>query len=192
MRDAAFRFGAAGGEALPPLALALAHGLPYCGGVGEYGYYNNWFIADLRWCVGDLWFVLTHDTRWTDEPGPRDMVQAFDKSGIIFSRRANDLIFQTAAIRLYLAPEARVRMVDFSYQHHTTRHGSVNFGGLESGTRDAHAKRTLATYAKAHGGSPRPCDVVATAGGAPERLFIVNPSGSGAPACQEDGTMPFF
>ena len=186
IRDAAlslglYNAGAGGGgdSATPVVPQAIAHGMPYCPALGQFGYYNNWFVTSLDW--------------WLETAGVAKMVQAFDESGLIFTHRANDLIFQTAAIRLFMPPQRRARLVDFTYQHHTMRHGVVNYGGVESGTRDPRAEATLADYARAYGGKPRPCDVVPRLGAPPERIFIVLPQeAAGAPACQADGTMPFF
>ena len=73
------------------------------------------------------------------------------------------------------------------------RHGRVNFGGLETGTRDRDATATVQRYVAAFGGRPRPCAVASTADGEPERIMVVSPADApGAPACQDDGTMPFF
>ena len=53
------------------------------------------------------------------------MIGAFDRSNLIFTRRSNDLIFQTAAVKLLMAKEQRTRYTDFSYQHHTVREDAV-------------------------------------------------------------------
>ena len=62
------------------------------------------------------------------------MIAAFDRSNLIFTRRCNDLIFQTAAIKLFLPLAKRKRYTDFTYQHHTIYEGRVTFGGIETGT----------------------------------------------------------
>ena len=180
IRSAALKLGLyADASGAPIVPQAIAHGMPYCPALGQFGYYNNWFVTKLDW--------------WLGHPGVASMIAAFDESGLIFTHRANDLIFQTAAIRLFMPPARRARLVDFTYQHHTMRHGTVNYGGVESGTRDPDAAKTLDAYARRFGGRPRPCDVVPAAGAPPERIFIVLPNAeAGAPACQDDGTMPFF
>ena len=131
------------------------------------------------------------------------MVRAFDASGLIFTHRANDLIFQTAAIRLFMPPARRARFADFSragprllrscvrcvcrtrarhrYQHHTMRHGRVNFGGFESGTADPDARANARKYAAAFGGAPKACDVATAADAAPERILLVLPDPRPAP-----------
>ena len=104
---------------------------PYCEGPGRVGFYNNWFVSSIEW--------------WTSEPVSK-FRRAFDASALIFSHRHNDLIFQSAAVRLLLARERWRRFADFSYQHHTVRDGRVTWGGLETGYDDPDAKRTVTDY----------------------------------------------
>lgn len=79
-------------------------------------------------------------------------------SNLIFTRRSNDLIFQTAAIKLFLPKARRRRYADFSYQHHTITNGAVLYGGIESGWRDRRARHTLRAYAQKHVGAHRDRD----------------------------------
>ena len=60
---------------------------------------------------------------------------------------ANRLAVQTGRPR-HAQVQRRARLVDFTYQHHTMRHGVVNYGGVESGTRDPDAAKTLDAYAR--------------------------------------------
>jgi len=106
----------------------------YCRGPGRLGFYNNWFVTKIAW--------------WRDEPRVAAMIGAFDRSNLIFTRRSNDLIFQTAAVKLLMAKEQRTRYTDFSYQHHTVREDAVVYGGIESGWRDRDGKRLLEAYAR--------------------------------------------
>ena len=93
----------------PGAASDLLH--RYCAGPGRLGYYNNWFVTRIDW--------------WLEEPRVSRMIKAFDRSNLIFSRRLNDLIFQTAAIKLFLPLRKRKRYADFTYQHHTVDEGRV-------------------------------------------------------------------
>ena len=86
------------------------------------------------------------------------LIGAFDRSNLIFTRRSNDLIFQTAAIKLFLPKAQRRRYADFSYQHHTITNGAVLYGGIESGWRDRRARHTLRAYAHKHVGAHRDRD----------------------------------
>ena len=86
------------------------------------------------------------------------LIGAFDRSNLIFTRRSNDLIFQTAAIKLFLPKARRRRYADFSYQHHTITNGAVLYGGIESGWRDRRARHTLRAYAHKHVGAHRDRD----------------------------------
>ena len=68
------------------------------------------------------------------------------------------VIFQTAAIKLFLPKAQRRRYADFSYQHHTITNGAVLYGGIESGWRDRRARHTLRAYAHKHVGAHRDRD----------------------------------
>ena len=74
---------------------------PYCEGPGRLGFYNNSFVARVGW--------------WTS-PAVAAFRAAFDDSGLIWTHRNNDLIFQTAAVRLLLPRDRWRRFADFSYQ----------------------------------------------------------------------------
>ena len=104
---------------------------PYCEGPGRLGFYNNWFVTAVAF--------------WTS-PAVARFRRTFDESALIFTHRNNDLIFQTAAVRLLLPRERWRRFADFSYQHHTIRDGAVRWGGLETGSRDPDAAGTLRAY----------------------------------------------
>lgn len=102
-------------------------------GRGSLGVYNNFYVANVAW--------------WRT-PGPRAFAAAFDRSLLIFKRRTNDLVLQTAAVGLFMAPQYRKHFTDFSYMHHTIVAGSVIYGGLETGTEDGDWQTTLASYAR--------------------------------------------
>ena len=82
-------------------------------------------------------------------------------AGLIFTHRNNDLIFQTAVVRLLLPRDRWRRFADFSYQHHTIRDGAVRWGGLETGSADADAKGTLRRYLARWHPAEKPSDLVA-------------------------------
>lgn len=161
------------------VAFAVARGMPYCAALGQYGYYNNWFVTNINW--------------WRKHERASAIIRAFDATGLIFTHRSNDLIFQTAVLKLYMPPENRYRHIDFSYQHHTMRHNQVQYGGIESGTDDKDYRSRLQAYADKYGGTISPCDVRDTKDGPASRIYFVNPGPtSTAPSCGLDGTMPFI
>lgn len=167
---------------------ARAHPKTYCDGPGRLGFYNNWFVARVGFWTADA---------------PTALRRAFDDSALIFTRRNNDLIFQTAVVRLLLPREKWRRFADFSYQHHTVRDGEVRWGGVETGYDDADADATLQRYLdKWHPGeavatSPRvrTCDVQLAAGGIYRAVRYVphgetrwrGGRGLAAPYCNTDG-----
>ena len=115
---------------------------------GKLGFYNNWFVTKISW--------------WLDEPRVAQFIGAFDRSNLIFTVRSNDLIFQTAAIKLFMPKSRRRRYSDFSYQHHTIRNGSVLYGGIEAGWRDDGGQALLAAYASKTTGTHRARDANVT------------------------------
>jgi hypothetical protein len=105
----------------------------YCDGLGSMGFYNNFYVTKIDWWL---------------QPAVQDFVQAFDKSNRIFTFRDNDLIFQTAAVRLFMNVSDRIQYTDFSYLHHTIRYGIVLWGGVETGTEDQNAERLIEEYSE--------------------------------------------
>jgi hypothetical protein len=112
------------------------------------------------------------------------MTRAFDRSNLIFSRRCNDLIFQTAAIKLFLPKGRRKRYTDFTYQHHTVSGGRVTFGGIETGTRDPETSANLQAYLATRIPDPQQrrtvgidtCLVQSTEDGPLEEISFISPA----------------
>mmetsp|Transcript_29638 Transcript_29638/g.102137 ORF Transcript_29638/g.102137 Transcript_29638/m.102137 type:complete len:140 (+) Transcript_29638:149-568(+) len=139
------------------------------------------------------------------------MISSFDRSNLIFTRRCNDLIFQTAVLKLFMAPARRKRYADFTYQHHTVSEGVVTFGGLETGFSDAHAQAHLEAYLRKNVKEKtqldvEQCSVQEVEGGEYSTIQFVSPaklrlratSPSAAPArfespfCPDEGKMALW
>lgn len=118
----------------------------YCDGDGSIGFYNNFYISEVAWWL---------------KPRVQRFLYAFDRSGLIFSERDNDLILQTAAVRLFAQHSQRYKFTDWSYRHHTIQHNKVSWGGLEIGTDDVHGddhiREYVATYYPAGGCAETNC-----------------------------------
>lgn len=115
-------------------------GARYCHSVGSLGFYNNFYITNVRW--------------WLQRK-VQHFVQTFDRSNLIFTKRDNDLIFQTAVVRLFLPKEHVHMFTDWSYIHHTIRNGVVTWGGLQVGSNDSLSNITINNYVSTffpHGG----------------------------------------
>lgn len=111
------------------------------------------------------------------------MIRAFDRSNLIFSRRCNDLVFQTAIIKLFMPIHRRKRYVDFTYQHHTVSSGEITFGGIETGYLDKNPGRNLQRYRHKHmrptsGDSfkVRICHVQAVLDGPLHKTYYISPA----------------
>lgn len=116
----------------PSTTNRLPRGRKYCDPVNTaYGFYNNFFITDISW--------------WTSFE-VSEFARAFDSTGLVFSKRDSDLVFQTAAIRLLANATQIKKFTDWSYDHHTTVRGRVKFGGLDTGTSDSRYKDTVERY----------------------------------------------
>ncbi|CAB9510862.1 glycosyltransferase family 15 protein [Seminavis robusta] len=89
--------------------------------LGRYGYYNNFFISRVSW--------------W-HEPLPSQLVHKFDESSLIYTHRDNDLIFQTAVVKLFAEPQEVLKYVDWTYAHVTVNNGEYLYGGVSFGTED--------------------------------------------------------
>jgi hypothetical protein len=112
----------------------------YCKGSGQFGFYNNFFVTNISW-----WLT----------PTVKSFIDEFDNSMLIYTNRDNDLIFQTAAVRLFMSPTQVKHFTDFSYVHHTIRMGIVLWGGLETGTSDENSTKTYRDYVeKYYNGRP--------------------------------------
>lgn len=111
----------------------------YCRGEGSSGFYNNFYVTNISWWRSAL---------------VRHFVQAFDDSHLIFTHRDNDLIFQTAAVKLFASPLQVLHFADWTYQHHTVRNGKVVFGGIQFGIGDENWRDTRTSYENVydHGG----------------------------------------
>jgi len=158
----------------------------YCEGPGRLGFYNNWFVTDVEF--------------WRS-PNASSFRRAFDDSALIFSHRCNDLIFQTALVRLLLPRAQWRRFADFSYLHHTVRDGAVRWGGLETGYDDPAADTTIAAYLAEWGDSEaRECQVQLTLEDASLRRVAYVPHGQtrfrgappAAPFCNLRGVAPLW
>jgi hypothetical protein len=104
----------------------------YCSGYGGYGFYNNFYISRI-----DFW-LRKHVLNFT---------LAFDFSRLTFIERDNDLIFQTAAVRLFANMTTEVHhFMDFTYVHHTLRNGHVKWGGLDVGLLDEKNEQNIDQY----------------------------------------------
>lgn len=141
----------------------------YCAGPGELGYYNNWFVTNVTW--------------WATNPSATRMIRTFDRSNLIFSRRCNDLIFQTAVIKLFMPKSLRKRYVDFTYQHHTVSSGVITFGGIETGYLDPDPAASLDNYrerflppSSSEFTKIRSCKVQAVDGGELHQIYYLSPA----------------
>ena len=112
-------------------------GEPYCSSTGALAFYNNWHVTKISWWL---------------EPGRMRFAEAFDRSNLIFTHRAGDLLFQTASVKLFMPKARRRRYADFTYRHHSIIGGKVAFGGIEAGWRDRDARATLKAYASTYEG----------------------------------------
>ena len=93
----------------------------FCERHAELGFYNNWFVTSVDWWVGGHVRLLQ---------------RRFEESELIFTRRLNDLVFQTIVVQTLLPTRRRRHFLDFSYEHVTVRNGSAVVGGFESGYDD--------------------------------------------------------
>ena len=102
--------GSAGTQALARSAEKLYYGR--CGNI--YGFYNNWFATRIG-----FWL----------EPDVQTFLAFAAASNTVYTRRWNDILWQSVAVQTYL-PRARVRLWrDFSYEHATFRSHAISKNG---------------------------------------------------------------
>ncbi|CAB9514279.1 Probable mannosyltransferase [Seminavis robusta] len=99
----------------------------YCKKMGRFGFYNNFFLTRIDW--------------WR-RPEVVHFEKAFDESNYIYSKRYGDLLFHTAAIKLFAEPREVLKYVDWSYAHVTVNHGEWVYGGVSFGTEDPRRKKS--------------------------------------------------
>jgi len=142
----------------------------YCAQHTDLGFYNNWFIASVRW-----WLT----------PPVQTLQRRFENSGLIFSRRLNDLVFQSVVVHTLLPPPRRRHFLDFSYEHVTIRNGSALVGGFESGSRDADGQRHAQAFKrKWRAGVVRECVAVETSAEEATPLKTYYVAHHGCPVCE--------
>jgi hypothetical protein len=90
-----------------------------------WGYYNNFFITPIAfWMRKDVQAFINH----------------FDRLGGWYKYRWNDLIFQSAAVQIFL-PKAKVyKFTDWTYEHATITKGELLWGGIYEGSLDKELK----------------------------------------------------
>jgi Glycolipid 2-alpha-mannosyltransferase len=97
------------------------------------GFYNNWFILELRW-------IYQSDVQ--------DWLQWVDGTGYIYRKRVNDLILHTTAVYAFLHPAKIHRFLDFTYQHMTNYKSSKCplWGAISGGYLDSQAHSHIQRY----------------------------------------------
>ena len=86
-----------------------------------WGYYNNFYISKVAF--------------WKDEQ-VQAFINHFDRVGGWYKYRWNDLIFQTAALQVFMPKERIYRFTDWTYEHATIVEGKLGFGGIFEGLAD--------------------------------------------------------
>lgn len=92
------------------------------------GFYNNWFITDLK-----FWL----------RPDVQQYLHWVDGQGVIYRSRINDLVLQTSAVYAFMNSSRIHRFLDFTYEHMThDQDGCPLWGVLAQGWRDADSNIT--------------------------------------------------
>ena len=153
----------------------------YCTRHTWTNFYNNFFVTRIDW--------------WRRSHAVRIMQRRFDDSKLIFTRRLNDLIFQSVVVLTILPAMRRRHFLDFAYDHTTVRNGTALIGGYESSYLEPNYGLDGARAFKRHwrSGLVRNCSTPETAEpGAPERrtYYVAHHS---CPVCEQtrgERTMP--
>ena len=167
----------------PSLGHVSAHGAwvwaDYCRRHTDLGFYNNFFVTSIEW--------------WRTTRAVRVLQRRFEESRLIFTRRLNDLVFQSVVVQTLLPPLRRRHFLDFGYDHTTIRNGSAFVGGFESAYTDADGGLKMARAFKQRwrSGVVRNCSAPETADAfAPNRktYYVAH---HGCPVCEQgEGILP--
>lgn len=108
---------------------------------GLCGFYNNFFIASLD---------------FFRSPHVQQFLQWVDQQGVIYQKRVNDLVLQTAAVYAFAPPTKIHRFLDFTYEHFTmTRRGCPFWGGIQAGYADPNGWRTVYQWKEKYLSQPK-------------------------------------
>ena len=86
-----------------------------------WGYYNNFFITRIAF--------------W-NQPQVQAFIRHFDRVGGWYKYRWNDLIFQSAAVQVFLPKSKVYKFTDWTYEHGTVKKGQLMWGGIYQGDKD--------------------------------------------------------
>ncbi len=104
----------------------------------RWGYYNNFHITRVGF--------------W-QQPEVQSFLKHMDRVGGGYKYRWNDLILQSTVVQIFL-PKSKVhKFTDWTYEHATTKEGSLFFGGIYPGSDDVDAKAVQefkGRYGKTH------------------------------------------
>ena len=89
------------------------------------GYYTNFFITPIS-------FWLRQDVQ--------AFINSFDRFGGWYKYRWNDLIFQSAAVQLFLPKSKVYKFTDWTYEHATIKKGKLFWGGIYPATGERRSK----------------------------------------------------
>ena len=69
-------------------------------------------------------------------PDVQAFVRHFDRIGGWYKYRWGDLIFQSAAVQIFLAKNKVHKFTDWTYEHATIKNGELVWGGIYRGSND--------------------------------------------------------
>jgi Glycolipid 2-alpha-mannosyltransferase len=90
-----------------------------------WGYYNNFYIAKLAF--------------WKSRQ-VQSFIRHFDRISGWYKYRWNDLIFQSAALQVFMPKSKIYKFTDWTYEHATLRDGRLDFGGIFEGSADQNSE----------------------------------------------------
>jgi Glycolipid 2-alpha-mannosyltransferase len=97
------------------------------------GFYNNFFVADLEFFLGDE---------------VRAFLNFIARRGHIYKWRLGDLVIHSMVVYGYAEAKQVHRFLDFTYEHGTMNQtsGCLVWGGIQAGYNDPKARETLDEY----------------------------------------------
>jgi hypothetical protein len=105
-----------------------------------WGYYNNFFITKI-----DFW----------KSQKVQAFIHYFDRIGGWYKYRWNDLIFQSAAVQIFMPKEKVYKFTDWTYEHATVKGKELKYGGIYEGSDDRDSI-SVKEFIRIHGQKRKP------------------------------------
>eukprot|EP00466_Bigelowiella_natans_P001346 jgi/Bigna1/63224/fgenesh1_kg.49_\ len=96
-----------------------------------WGFYNNFFVG--------------HIDRFL-EPDIQHFLNTIDDTGVIFTKRWNDLLLQSATTQLFVEKKKTFHFTGFTYAHNSGFHDMLHYGIVQIGLHEQKPYKSYISY----------------------------------------------